>query len=103
MPRGANIAEFRALNRAKKEANRVKKHEQGLNMNISRWQSSPLDLSEPHVNTDFLDIPCTPVATTAEPNNKPQVAPHRSGGASFLLESSVLGFTIIDGLIQERC
>ena len=66
MPRGANIAEFRALNRAKKEANRAKKHEQGLNMNISRWQSSPLDVSEPHANTDFLDIPCTPITHIAE-------------------------------------
>ena len=30
----------------------------------SRSQTSPINLSEPHANTDFLDIPCTPVAPT---------------------------------------
>ena len=71
MPRGGNIAAQNALKREEKEAERAKKHEQGLHMNATRSQSSPLDLSEPHATTDFHDIPGTPVATTAEPT-KPQ-------------------------------
>ena len=73
MPRG-DIKEIKAQKLAEKEAKRAKKHEEGLNMNISRWQSSPLNLSDPNANTDFHEIPCTPVATTAEPT-KHQVAP----------------------------
>ena len=59
-----NIGALRALKLAAKEEKRAEKHEQGCNLNISRWQSSPLDLSESDANTDFLDIPCTPVAPT---------------------------------------
>ena len=64
MPRGGNIAARVAIKREKIEAKRVKNHAAGLLSGASRSQTSPIDLSEPHANTDFLDIPCTPVAPT---------------------------------------
>jgi hypothetical protein len=63
MPKG-NIAALRALKLAKKEANRIGNQEKALHMIASRSNTSPLDLSEPHANTNLLDIPCTPVTTT---------------------------------------
>ena len=65
MPRGQNVAALRALKLAKKEATRAKMQEVARNMVASSSNNSSLDLSEPQANTDFLDIPCTPVAPTA--------------------------------------
>ena len=55
---------LRALKLAKKEATRAQMQEVARNMVASRSHNSPLDLSEPQANADFLDIPCTPVAPT---------------------------------------
>ena len=73
-----NIAAYTAQKLAKKEANSAKARET-LRLNTAR---QPIDLSEPHANTDFLDIPCTPIATTAEPS-KPQVAPFEVVARAF--------------------
>ena len=64
MPRGGTIAQRMALKRANKEATRVKMQEVTIHMTASSSETSPLDLSEPNANTDFLNIPCTPVAPT---------------------------------------
>jgi len=65
MPR-VNIKEIKAQKLAEKEAKRAVNQGNALHMNAARSQSSPLDLSEPHANTDFHDIPCTPITHTAE-------------------------------------
>ena len=70
----SNIGALTALKRAEKEAKRAQTEAARISLIAALSQTSPLDLSEPHVNTDFLDIPCTPIATTTEPS-KPQVAP----------------------------
>ena len=59
-----NIAAYAAQKLANKEAKRVKNAEASLLAAASRSQTSPIDLSEPHANTDFVGIPSTPVATT---------------------------------------
>ena len=64
MPRGGNIAAQVALKREKEEARRAQTKVAAIHSVASRSQTSPLGLSEPHANTDFLDIPCTPVAST---------------------------------------
>ena len=64
MPRGQNIAALRALKLERKETKRAKNQAASALGVDSRSQNSPLDLSEPQANTDFLDIPCTPVAPT---------------------------------------
>ena len=64
MPRGGNIAAQNLLKRAKKEAKHDKNASASLLDVASRSQTSHFDLSEPHANTDFHDIPCTPVAPT---------------------------------------
>ena len=64
MPRGGNIAARNALKREKKEAKSEKNAAASLIAAASRSLTSPLDLSEPHANADFLDIPCSPVART---------------------------------------
>jgi hypothetical protein len=58
------IGALRALKRAEKEAARAQRKVAAINSVASRYQTSPLDVSEPHTNTDLLDIPCTPVAPT---------------------------------------
>ena len=60
----SNIAQMKKQAVAKKEERRARNQELVLNAVASRSQTSPIDLSEPHANTDFLDIPCTPVAPT---------------------------------------
>ena len=60
----SNIGALRALKLAAKEAKRAKGKEAYLHAVASRFQTSPFDLSDPHASTDFLDIPCTPVAPT---------------------------------------
>ena len=63
MPKG-NIAVLRALKLAAKEAKRAQTKVAAIHSVASHSQASPIDLDEPHANTDFLDIPCTPVAPT---------------------------------------
>ena len=78
-----NIKAYNAQKLADKKAKRAGKHEQGLHMNISRWQSSPLDLTEPQINNHSVDIPCTPVAPTtaaaAEAFETPAATPSEEG------------------------
>ena len=59
-----NFAQLRNKTLAKKEAKRSKNQTASILGVASRSLTSPLDLSEPHANTNLLDIPCTPVAPT---------------------------------------
>ena len=59
MPR-VDIKEIRALKLADKEAMSAQAKVAAIHSVASRSQTSPIDLSEPPVNTDFVDIPPSP-------------------------------------------
>ena len=61
-----NIKAYNAQKLADKEAKRAKNISASMLAAASRSQTSPINLSEPHANTDFLDIPCTPITHIAE-------------------------------------
>ena len=60
------------------EKNKGAKSEKNASVSLlaaaSRSQTSPLDLSEPHANADFLVIPCTIVAPPPSSSHQKQLA-----------------------------
>ena len=72
----SNIGALTALKRAAKEAKRAKGREVYLHAVASCSQTSPIDLSEPHANTDFVDfsLPSLPPPPHLSPKPEKQVA-----------------------------
>ena len=74
-----NFAQLRKKTIATTRIKHAQKQEQAKHFNFSSFEMSPVDVSEPHASTDFLDIPCTPVTTTtpaaAEPFETPAATP----------------------------
>jgi hypothetical protein len=59
-----NIAQIKKQAVAKKTEKAAAEREKAARFRTFRSTTSPIDLSDPHANTDFLAIPRTPVAPT---------------------------------------
>jgi len=83
----ANIAQTLQNKLAEMATKHAKKQKQALHFKISSPETSPLDLSEPHANTDFVEIPCTPVAPTTTAAAEPFETPAATRNEDSALEA----------------